>query len=105
MAQVVRFHDTLDTGLFPLCEFAGEPGSETTLFTDAVHNFPEDDLENVLSADALIDALDSGFGIVETCLDRWTVDMLLGPQPGLGDPAGLQPRRLALRRAERDFGR
>ena len=63
--------------VFWLCDFAGEPGADTTPFTDAGHNCPgDDDLENVLDADALAAALDSTFRIVESCLDRWTLDML-----------------------------
>jgi len=65
--------------VFWLCDFAGEPGAETTPFTDAAHNCPgDDDLEHVLGADELVEALDSSFRIVEACLDRWTLD-------GLGD--------------------
>jgi len=30
----------------------------------------------VLSADALVEALDSTFRLVESCLDRWTLDIL-----------------------------
>jgi uncharacterized damage-inducible protein DinB len=60
-----------------LCDFAGEPGAETTPFTDALHFCPGDeDLEHPLSAAALVEALDSTFRIVENCLDRWTLDML-----------------------------
>ena len=63
--------------VFWLCDFAGEPGAETTRFTDAGHNCPgDDDLENVLDADQLVEALDSTFRIVEGCLDRWTLEML-----------------------------
>jgi len=63
--------------VFWLCDFAGEPGAETTRFTDAGHNCPgDDDLEHVLSPDDLVEALDSTFRIVESCLDRWTIDML-----------------------------
>jgi hypothetical protein len=63
--------------VFWLCDFAGEPGAETTPFTNAANDCPgDDDLEHVLSADQLTQALDSSFGIVETCLDRWTVDSL-----------------------------
>ena len=63
--------------VFWLCDFAGEPGAETTRFTDAGNNCPgDDDLENVLGADQLVEALDSTFRIVESCLDRWTIDML-----------------------------
>jgi DinB family protein len=63
--------------VFWLCDFAGEPGAETTRFTDAAHNCPgDDDLDHPLSADQLVEALDSTFRIVDSCLDRWTVDLL-----------------------------
>ena len=63
--------------VFWLCDFAGEPGAETTQFTDAAHNCPgDDDLEHVLGADALVEALDASFRIVERCLDRWSPAML-----------------------------
>jgi uncharacterized damage-inducible protein DinB len=63
--------------VFWLCDFAGEPGADTTPFTNAAFNCPgDDDLEHVLSAVALAEALDSTFQIVERCLDRWTPDML-----------------------------
>lgn len=63
--------------VFWLCDFAGEPGAETTPFTNAGYDCPgDDDLEHVLTADALVDALDATFRIVENCLDRWTHDML-----------------------------
>lgn len=63
--------------VFWLCDFAGEPGADTTRFTDAGHLCPgDDDLDTVLSAGELVDALDSTFRIVERCLDTWTLDML-----------------------------
>ena len=63
--------------VFWLCDFAGEPGAETTPFTNAAYDCPgDDDLEHVLDAGQLAEALDSSFRIVEGCLDRWTVDML-----------------------------
>ena len=63
--------------VFWLCDFAGEPGADTTPFTNAAFNCPgDDDLEHVLSAVALAEALDSTFQIVGRCLDRWTPDML-----------------------------
>jgi len=69
--------DTACQRVFWLCDFAGEPGADTTPFTDAGHNCPgDDDLEHVLNAEALVAALDSSFRIVENCLDRWTLDML-----------------------------
>jgi uncharacterized damage-inducible protein DinB len=63
--------------VFWLCDFAGEPGAETTPFTNAWDVCPGDeDLEHVFSADALAEALDSTFRIVEGFLDRWTIDDL-----------------------------
>ena len=63
--------------MFWLCDFAGEPGAQTTPFTNAVYDCPgDDDLEHVLGAGVLAAALDSTFRIVEDCLDRWTVDSL-----------------------------
>ena len=60
-----------------LCDVAGEPGAETTPFTNAGYDCPgDDDLEHVLSPVDLADALDSTFRIVVGCLDRWTVTML-----------------------------
>lgn len=63
--------------VFWLCDFAGEPGADMTRFTNAGYDCPgDDDLENVLSAEQLVEALDSTFRIVEGCLDRWTLEML-----------------------------
>jgi hypothetical protein len=63
--------------VFWLCDFAGEPGAETTPFTNAAFDCPgDDDLEHVWSADRLVAALDSTFRIVEACLDRWSFDAL-----------------------------
>ena len=63
--------------VFWLCDFAGELGAETTRFTNATYNCPgDDDLEHVLSAPDLAEALDSTFRIVDACLDRWTLASL-----------------------------
>ena len=63
--------------VFWLCDFAGEPGAETTRFTNAAYDCPgDDDLDHVLDAETLVEALDATFRIVERCLDRWTLDML-----------------------------
>jgi uncharacterized damage-inducible protein DinB len=63
--------------VFWLCDFAGEPGADTTPFTNAVYDCPgDDDLEHVWSADRLAGVLDSTFRIVENCLDRWTIESL-----------------------------
>jgi uncharacterized damage-inducible protein DinB len=68
---------TLCQRVFWLCDFAGEPGADTTRFTDAAFDCPgDDDLEHVLSAQDLIEAIDDTFRIVDGCLDRWTIDML-----------------------------
>jgi hypothetical protein len=53
--------------VFWLNDFAGEPGAETTPFTTAAHDCPgDDDLEHVLTPDALVGALDSTFRIVSS---------------------------------------
>ena len=63
--------------VFSLCDFAGEPGVESTPFPDAGSDCPgDDDLEHVWTSEALVAALDSTFAIVEGCLDRWSLDML-----------------------------
>ena len=63
--------------VFWLCDFAGEPGAETTPFTNAAYDCPgDDDLDHPLDAEGLVDALDASFRIVERCLDGWTLDML-----------------------------
>lgn len=63
--------------VFWLCDFAGEPGADTTPFTNAAWECPgDDDLEHVLGPDELAAALEATFRIVEGCLDRWTIDML-----------------------------
>ena len=63
--------------VFWLCDFAGEPGAGTTPFTNATYNCPgDDDLEHVLGPEALAEALDTSFRIIERCLDGWTMDSL-----------------------------
>ncbi len=63
--------------VFWLCDFAGEPGAETTRFTNAGYDCPgDDDLEHVLTAEQLVEGLDASFAIVERCLDGWTVESL-----------------------------
>jgi hypothetical protein len=63
--------------VFSLCDAAGEPGAETTPFTDAGFNCPgDDDLEHTLGPQELVDALDSTFRIVEDRLDSWTFESL-----------------------------
>jgi hypothetical protein len=59
-----------------LCTVIGEPGLDTTPFSDDPTDGWEDHLDHPRSAEELVEALDSTFGIVEACLDRWTPDML-----------------------------
>jgi hypothetical protein len=63
--------------VFWLCDVAGEPGADTTRFTNASYDCPgDDDLEHVLTTDDLVEALDATFRIVDGILDRWTPAML-----------------------------
>lgn len=60
-----------------LCGFAGEPGADATPFPDALYRCPGDEyLEPSMTAAELVAALESTFGIVEGCLDRWTFEDL-----------------------------
>ena len=60
-----------------LCGILGEPGAEATPFPDALYRCPGDEyLEPSMTAKQLANALDSTFGVVANCLDRWTLDDL-----------------------------
>jgi uncharacterized damage-inducible protein DinB len=59
-----------------LCAVVGEPGAETTPFAGEPGTDWADDLDHPRGADELVAALDTTFAIVESCLDRWTTDML-----------------------------
>lgn len=67
---------TAGVRVYWLCQMIGEPGLETTPFTDPADNGWEDDLDHPRGADELVEALDSTWRLVERCLDRWTPDML-----------------------------
>ena len=58
-----------------LCDVIGEPGKDGTPFTDAEADWA-DDLDHPRSAEELVSALDSTFAVVESCLDRWSPEML-----------------------------
>lgn len=79
---------TAGVRVYWLCEVIGEPGAETTPFTDVAAGGWEDDLEHPRGADELVEALDSTFRLVDGCLDRWTPDMLADiiPRDYLGEP-------------------
>ena len=60
-----------------LCGELGEPGAETTPFTDPMSGIGwEDDLDTPRDAGELVTALETTFAILEGCLDRWTPEML-----------------------------
>jgi uncharacterized damage-inducible protein DinB len=59
-----------------ICHVIGEPGAETTPFSDASGMGWEDDLDHPREADELAEALDSTWRLIEGCLDRWTPAML-----------------------------
>jgi len=60
-----------------LCGVLGEPGAETTPFTDPLSGFGwEDEPDHPRSAAELVGALESTGAIVDRCLDTWTVDLL-----------------------------
>ena len=67
---------TAGARVYWLCEMIGEPGAETTPFTDSANTGWEDDLDHPRAPDELVHALDSTFRLIEGCLDRWTPDML-----------------------------
>ena len=67
---------TAGSRVYWLCHVFGEPGAETTPFTDPTGEGWEDDLEHPRSSAELVGALTSTFAIIEGALDRWTPEML-----------------------------
>ena len=67
---------TVAMRVYWLCEVVGEPGAESTPFRDVAKGEWSDDLDHPRGADELVDAIDSTWRIVESCLDRWTLEML-----------------------------
>ena len=80
-----------------LCHVLGEPGVETTPFTDPTGFGWEDDLSTVHSGDEVLGAWESTWGLVASCLDRWTVPMLSEEIP-VFDGRGVQTRQSILLR-------
>lgn len=64
------------TRVYWLCHVFGEPGAESTPFSDASGAGWEDDLERPRSGAELVEALTATWRIVERTLDRWTPAML-----------------------------
>jgi uncharacterized damage-inducible protein DinB len=67
---------TAGARVYWLCDIVGEPGAESTPFGVGAESGWEDDLDHPRGADELAAALDSTFRLIESCLDRWTPDML-----------------------------
>ncbi len=68
---------TAGVRVYWLCGVLGEPGAETTPFTDPLSGLGwEDDEATPRRADELVLALETTWRIVESCLDRWTPAML-----------------------------
>ncbi|MBI3522304.1 MAG: DinB family protein [Chloroflexi bacterium] len=65
-----------NTRVYWLCSVLGEPGVETTPFTDPSGEGWEDDLSRPRQADELVRALRSSWSILDACLQRWTPEML-----------------------------
>lgn len=67
---------TVAARVFWLCHVLGEPGAETTPFTDPTGFGWEDDLSHPRSAEELVEAYASTWRVVDDCLRRWTPEML-----------------------------
>ena len=64
------------TRVYWLCSVCGEPGMETTPFRDPAHEGWEDHPDEPRSADELLEAIESSWAIVDSCLTNWTPQML-----------------------------
>ena len=68
---------TAGVRVYWLCGVLGEPGAETTPFTDPMNGVGwEDDLDHPRTATELVQALDTTWAIIDRCLDRWTPAMI-----------------------------
>jgi uncharacterized damage-inducible protein DinB len=83
-----------------LCAVVGEPGIEATPFWNGSEAIDwADDLDHPHPADEIAQALDSTFGIVDRCLDRWTIEMLTDEiQRSYGDTVQVHTRSSILQR-------
>ena len=67
---------TAGARVYWLCAVLGEPGTESTPFTDPTGVGWEDDIDTPRGAGELVMALNTTWRVVEDCLDRWTPEML-----------------------------
>jgi len=69
-------HDA-GTRVYWLCRVLGEPGGESTPWSDPTNDDGwEDDLDHPRSAAELVTALDTTWAIIDRVLDQWTPEML-----------------------------
>lgn len=79
-----------------LCHVFGEPGVETTPFTDPEAGW-EDDPAHPRSADELVAALGSSWRILERCLRTWTPESLtIEARRARGDQVQIHTRQSVL---------
>ncbi len=64
------------TRVYWLCHVLKEPGADSTPFTHPGGDGWEDDLSHQRSSDELVHALRSTWAVVDSCLRRWTPEML-----------------------------
>jgi uncharacterized damage-inducible protein DinB len=67
---------TAGARVYWLCSVLGEPGLESTPFTDSAGLGWEDDLDTPRGADELVTALNTTWSVIEDCLDRWTPETM-----------------------------
>jgi uncharacterized damage-inducible protein DinB len=68
---------TAGARVYWLCGVLGEPGAETTPFTDPLNGVGwEDDEDTPRGAQELVTALEATWQIIDRCLDSWTPTML-----------------------------
>ena len=67
---------TVGARIYWLCHVFGEPGAETTPFTDPSGFGWEDDLTVVRTGAEVVGAYESTWRVIEGVLDRWTPAML-----------------------------
>ncbi len=82
-----------------LCGVLGEPGAESTPFADPHGPGWEDDENVPRQAAELVTALETTFGIIDGCLDRWTPEMLDEPfERAYGETVQVHTRGSVLQR-------
>jgi DinB superfamily len=63
---------TAGARVYWLCSVFGEPGADTTPFTDPTGGGWEDDIDHPRPAAELTGALESTWAVVDGCLQRWS---------------------------------